>query len=159
MFVRQLSALLALVLLLAACSNTFETEMTFADLEWSKISKDKMTWYTASKYCLEIDARLPSISELRKTIINCPSSSIEGACAVSSEEPVCLSESCWTILCGCDGTAETYSVMGDDSSKMLWSSSQKADEENRAWGISYDFGKVVTQTKDGYGFQVRCVRP
>lgn len=131
------------------------TEQTYAGLEWSP--RSYMKWQAAIDYCEAMGARLPNINELRKIIINCPGSTYGGACQVS--DPDCLSyKDCRKEEdCRCDGSAESYSALGDGKGIRLWSSSSRADDANRVWGVGFASGNV-SSTDKGSSYHARCVR-
>ena len=134
------------------------TDQTYAGLEWSTLSEKTMSWQKAMDYCEARGARLPTITELRKIIINCPSSAYGGACKAS--DPDCLHyDDCWTYedCCGCDGSAASYSALGDGKDLRLWSSSPIAGNDHGAWDVQFDNGSVVGVQNWTNG-HARCVR-
>ena len=164
--------LLAALMLVAGCGNdpvdkdpvddnsqpdidTTPEWTTYAGLEWSTLSENKIKWQKAIDYCEAMDARLPNINELRKIIINCPNTEYGGACEMS--DPDCLEDRCWSEDCGCDGSAESYSALGDSKSIWLWSSSSYVDSMNGAWVVSFDDGSINGNGKDSI-HHARCVR-
>ena len=124
-------------------------------LYWSDASNDNMTWYNAIEYCENIGGRLPTISELRTLIQNCPDTVTGGICGVTDE---CLShENCWNDPCdGCEyDESGKYSVFGD--TYWFWSSSEPSDITDVAWGAHFDDGDVRKYSKISSHY-VRCVR-
>lgn len=100
---------------------------TSSDLKWSKIAPKPMMWNEAKKYCENLnedgysDWELPTISELRTLIKNCPLTEAGGECKVTDS---CLSyKNCRNNACsGCSGASDgRYSKLGDTG--WLWSSS------------------------------------
>ncbi|MGI6394659.1 MAG: DUF1566 domain-containing protein [bacterium] len=133
---------------------------SFNKLNWSEEAPNTMNWSDA-KYCSNLreggysDWRLPTISELRTLIQNCPGTETGGECGVTDS---CLSGGdCWNDACGgCkyfeDGR---YSKLGDTG--WFWSASEQSDSTNGAWYVSFNYGKVNDSYKNGKQ-HVRCVR-
>ena len=120
-------------------------------LNWSDASSVKMTWNGAVTYCENLGGRLPTISELRTLIQNCPATKTGGECGVTDE---CLSyEDCWNGPCdGCEyDESGKYSVFG--TTESLWSSSAWSDSPSITWGVGFSYG-VVGNVMDS----VRCVK-
>ena len=134
-------------------------------LEWSNKAPYNMNWYDALEYCLYLDEgghrdwRLPTISELRTLIQNCPATETGGECGVTDS---CLSfsecrndDACF----GCDNDnydTGKYSKLGDSFSSF-WSSSVHSDNSDSAWLVCFTNGLVSHYNKYNT-FSVRCVR-
>lgn len=127
---------------------------------WSEAVKNK-TWEEAKTYCENLvecgysDWHLPTISELRTLIQNCPATMTGGECGVADS---CLSFSeCWNSTCqGCDfDSSGKYSKLGD--TYWLWSSSVRSDGSGYAWYVVFDYGRVGNYYKSNT-YSVRCVR-
>ncbi|HSW60949.1 MAG TPA: DUF1566 domain-containing protein, partial [bacterium] len=105
--------------------------------EWSKIVSTKMNWSDAKKYCESDGWRLPTISELRTLVKNCPLTQKDGECKINDE---CLSDSCESQACkGCMHSNDgRYSVFKD--SEYLWSSSVVQYKEKNAWYLGFGDG-------------------
>ncbi|MBO4698669.1 DUF1566 domain-containing protein [bacterium] len=141
-------------------------------LYWSPRSFRKMTWRSAKEYCEDLtdggysDWRLPTISELRTTINNCPGSQSGGSCKVSDS---CLSDNCWSGSCYCGCISDCpysyanggyYSKLGDDD-VVLWSSSVLSDNPRYRWCVLFGKGSggvSVTNYYKSRAISVRCVR-
>ncbi len=129
---------------------------------WSKKSKNKMTWSEAIQYCENLkedgysDWRLPTISELRTLIKNCPTTETGGACKVTSD---CLSSKyCINKACGgCSNASDGRYSKLSDTEKWFWSSSALSDDAKYAWLVGFYYGDVSSGSK-GYKGNVRCVR-
>ncbi|HPS29423.1 MAG TPA: DUF1566 domain-containing protein [bacterium] len=133
---------------------------------WSKKALS-MSWYEAKVYCADLnegghsDWRLPTISELRTLINDCPATETGGECKVTDS---CLSyDNCCNGVCsGCFNSSDgRYSKLGD--ADLLWSSSVTSDVDDVAWCVHFGSGLVSYSFKSGgfdnhYGFNVRCVR-
>ncbi|MBP5407431.1 DUF1566 domain-containing protein [bacterium] len=131
-------------------------ELFFTDkstgLTWSSKSKH-INLKEAVSYCKKLneggfnDWRLPTISELRTLIQNCPATQTGGKCKVTDK---CLYYDCRNDACrGCDDSDSSgkYSKLGDTSS--LWSDTQ--------WRVGFSTGRLSREPW-GYVFDVRCVR-
>jgi len=125
-----------------------------ADLNWSDKSHDTMTWDEAKNYCENLGGRLPTISELRTLIQNCPGAETGGECGITDD---CLSyEDCGNDKCGgCEyDYSGKYSVFGDSS--RYRSSSEPFDDEGFVLNVDFSYGSVYIHNPDNYLF-VRCV--
>ena len=132
-------------------------------LVWSKKATETMKWANAQTYCNDLteggfdDWRLPTISELRTLILNCPGTMPDGNCAV--KDPDCLSmSSCYTeATCSCsEDLSGKYSVF--EETDILWSSSIRSDSTTARWRVDFDSASPHTLNKElDYG-TVRCVR-
>jgi uncharacterized protein (TIGR02145 family) len=123
-------------------------------LTWSDVSNNNMTWDDATSYCQDLGVRLPTISELRTLIQNCPATETGGNCKVTDS---CLSwDDCRNDACdGCSyDTSGGYSVFGDTDS--FWSSSERSDYTGYAWSVYFESGNVRSGSKL-YKLHVRCV--
>lgn len=136
------------------------TDQTIADLDWSPLAREKMPWRIAKDYCAAMGARLPTIDELRKIIINCPGSTHGGECRISQEAHRLL-ESYRTKACECPLSTLPHSALGDDNSVVLWSSSllisPATPEPEHMWAVYFDEASVSFGYEGGHG-NVRCVR-
>ncbi len=152
------------------CSPTSNTPCvdSTSKLMWSSISSHWMNWEEANEYCSNLsegdfaDWRLPTISELRTLIRNCPATEPGGSCKVSDS---CLAFSCWSEEdCSCVGIYDNegyYSKLGDNTDIALWSSSTFSDMPDYAWyigwGSAFVYGWAKVDTSDSYS-PIRCVR-
>jgi hypothetical protein len=122
---------------------------------WSDRSIFTMKQSVAKEFCSLIGGKLPTISELRTLIKNCPDVEPEGKCRVTDE---CRSfRDCRDLDCGgCpieyDGR---YSVFGDTG--WFWSSSEVSDIEGEGWLISFDDAFVYNK-KLFYHRYIRCLK-
>ena len=121
---------------------------------WSDVS-GYINWDDAKIYCQNLGGRLPTISELRMLIWNCPATEIGGECRVS--------ENCSSFLdcndnacsgCSSDETGK-YSVFGD--TRLFWSSTSQSDNNDRAWLVNFIAGIVGGDVKPSL-YNVRCVK-
>jgi hypothetical protein len=127
---------------------------------WSKMSKEWMIWSDAVSYCETLIVgeysqwRLPSISELRTLVENCPQTETDGACGVTDS---CLSDSCSSDSCeGCEWASDgKYSKMGNR--EYCWSSSVNSDNDEEAWFVNFYHGYVQSYDK-GFTRYALCVR-
>lgn len=134
----------------------------YITLEWSKKSKKGMKWQDAESYCVFLvenghnDWRLPTISELRTLIVDCPKTEIGGECAVTDsclDNQDCGNDAC-TPSCyvSYDGLHSRFRDTG-----RLWSSSTCASYIHAAWYVGFDGGNVGSDLKTSR-YYVRCVR-
>ena len=131
-------------------------------LEWSNKAPYNMIWSDAFEYCNNLDEgghsdwRLPTISELRTLIQNCPATEAGGECGVTDN---CLSwKECENNVCrGCGNDYNgKYSKLGDTG--WFWSSSviQSGNQYHRR-GVNFYNGQVDTAFVVSEHY-VRCVR-
>ena len=128
---------------------------------WSPLSSSKMDWNSAVSYCHNLtecgysDWHLPTISELRTLIQNCPGTVTGGSCGVTDS---CLSSYSYCRDDSCNGCPYSsrgyYSKLRDDDN--VWSSSTSLDTD-QACGVGFYEG-VVGFTNKSSNCYVRCVR-
>ena len=132
---------------------------------WSPLAAETiydatMRWQDAVNYCGNLtsceysDWHLPTISELRTLIQNCPDTETGGACGVTDD---CLESDCY-VYKKCE--PNNYAVMNGYFSKLgdirtLWSSSSNGN--NSAWTIGFTGGYIYSGSKSSE-YYVRCVR-
>ena len=139
---------------------------------WSE-KYDTMKWQTAVDLCISLNLsnyggysngwHLPTISELRTLIRNCPSTQMpDGSCGVIDS---CLSyNNCWSDNCYCSDMeiyGGYYSKLGDNFNITLWSSSIEPDYSNAAWVVDFRSGYVLPYkgiANSSVFHYVRCVR-
>lgn len=155
--------LLEFIVIAILATNTLSGSNTKNGVKWSNRSSNKMNWADAVSYCNNLneggytDWRLPTISELRTTIKNCPESQPGGSCRISDS---CLAAKCWSENCRCnhkENNGGYYSKLGDDDKVWLWSSSVQSDNPDNARGVFFDVGGIGSNRKS-YSTYVRCVR-
>lgn len=136
----------------------------------------KMTWNSARSHCptLKIggysDWRLPSISELRSLLRNCPDTVLGGNCSVMDDCD--RATSCWTqsTCYGCTskaGKSDGYypDVLRGDSYGFFWASTSNAPSTNidvyyastTAWMIGFFQATIMPGPKELQNY-ARCVR-
>jgi hypothetical protein len=145
---------------LSSCSENNKFCHSRDGLQWSDISKDKMTWEKGVDYCNNFGGRLPSISELRTLVKDCSVTETGGKCGVTDS---CPESTCWSFdACrGCyfDPNGR-YSLFGD--TVWLWSSTVPPDdpvykgEAEFAWALNFLEGKMFYQPQSSERY-VRCV--
>ena len=141
----------------AEISHIKDSPSPTSTLSWSKKAPNYMFWGDAINYCKNLnedghdDWHLPTISELRTLIQNCPTIQTGGECKVTDS---CLSYECWSKVCSsCVGG---HSKLGDTNS--FWSSSLLLDKySDEAWFVNFSDGYVHWSHKTVYLY-VRCVR-
>ena len=132
-------------------------------LTWSSLAIRNKVYDEAMEYCDELeeagysDWHLPTISELRTLIQNCPVTEPGGECKVSDN---CLSKSsCWKheICSGCSGD-EIYSKLGNTGEYLLSSSFVDTDIKNY-WLYYVSFRDAgIFGTEFNASKNIRCVR-
>lgn len=136
----------------------FETD----EERWSD-SMETVYDYEAVNYCANLREngysgwRIPTISELRTLIQNCPSIETDGSCKITD---YCLNtENCMYNSCkGCDYAASSdgkYSKLGDIDT--FWSSSEN-EEGNQYW---VNFSSASIELENGSSVHlksIRCIR-
>jgi len=129
--------------------------------QWSKRSSEKLSWSESKSYCENLkeneydDWRLPTISELRELVKNCPYTESNGTCKVSDK---CLdNKTCSDSYCdGCPyKTNGNYSKQ--DDVEGLWSVSELEDGSVNAWRIDFSHAEIDHDYRSSKNF-VRCVR-
>lgn len=125
-------------------------------LFWSDMSDDRMLKHDAEVYCENLGGRLPTISELRTLVKNCPATETGGLCKVTND---CLSYTdCWTDICeGCpfdESNLGEHSVFGN--TEWFWSSSEQTDFPGKRWYLASHTGHVGNK-EEGTG-SVRCLQ-
>ena len=136
------------------CPESNKVCRSHDSLSWSDISGDYIYWDSAETYCEDLGGRLPTISELRTLIQNCPDTETGGECGVTDD---CLSfEDCWNDSCdGCEfDISGKYSVFGNTA--WLWSSSVQSDI-GLVFCLNFRNGGVNDSVKHNK-YHVRCVK-
>jgi len=130
----------------------------YGDLNWSDISSDKMYWDAADSYCKDFGGRLPTISELRTLIMDCPATETGGECMLTDD--CLLHNGCYDLekcyyTCDPDGVYE-HSVFGDTES--VWSSSLMPNQDkDYIYIVNYRKGDILALEKIFVPIYVRCV--
>ncbi len=126
--------------------------------EWSERSEKKMIFSDADSYCEELiekgktDWRMPSVSELRQLIKNCPATVSSGKCKITD---YCVTSKCsssWCNGCGFSSNGK-YSTYGDTG--WFWTSTHT--EKDKIWAISFYLGFIGPAHRNSFNY-VRCVR-
>ena len=129
---------------------------------WTDKTELDMALHDAKDYCDNLtecghsDWHLPTISELRTLIQNCPATMTDGECGVTDT----CSIGCWNedACLGCDyDSSGKYSKLGD--TLWFWSSSLAGYDNNPSWYWRVNFcdghlGSGYESNK----YSVRCVR-
>ena len=126
------------------------------DLNWSDKSDDVYTWKAAKDYCKKMDGRLPTVSELRSLIKECPSTQTGGECKVADkclDYNDCRDSKCIGCILATDGK---YSVLKDIG--WFWSSSTPSEDAFGVWTVRFDYGLVAYSRKNFDKRHVRCVK-
>lgn len=109
---------------------------------WSTPVSD-LSWYDAVSWCENLeekgysDWRLPTISELRTLIQNCPASEVGGECEVSD---ICLAGTIDLWCDGCDAGAQYYCKYGKHN---YFYSSSRANSDRQYWTVNCNSGSIV----------------
>jgi len=134
------------------CSDPDKFCFTNENLKWS-ILYDPLSWDDAETHCKNLGGRLPTISEMRLLVRNCPAIEPGGSCHVTED---CSISSCGMSCKGCPAAADgRYSKLGDTD--WLWTSTF-ASGSNRRWAVNFNNGEVYDfdKNKDNR-LHVRCV--
>jgi hypothetical protein len=125
-------------------------------LEWSDKAPQKLNWLDAKTYCEGIGGSLPTVSQLRSVIAECPATQAGGGCPATDSclESKCRTEACAGCLAAKDGH---YSRLGDNDMNFLWSGSGVEDKVGNAWLVFPNSGAVFYFTGMVQSL-VRCVR-
>ena len=129
---------------------------------WSSSNESSLNWQEAKTYCDNLvecgysDWHLPTISELRTLIQNCPETETGGECGVTDsclvDDSRCHNDACYALSCDWDYSGK-YSKLGDNW--IFWSSS--SEDTYFAWYVGFGQGSVSSDYKDHEKY-VRCVR-
>lgn len=113
-----------------SCPDNNRFCYSHAGLNWSAPATEKMSLPDAKYYCYDMYGKLPTISELRTLIKDCPATVTGGACKVTDD---CSDYStCWSDACiGCS-SGGPYSVFKDNG----WFLSSSS------WRINFDDGHI-----------------
>ncbi|MGI6394179.1 MAG: hypothetical protein ACOX2F_05545 [bacterium] len=140
----------------AGCLKKFDSSFWEKGGKWSKLTSNHMHWDEAYNHCQSIGGRLPTISELRTLIKECPFVEPNGECNINIS---CLSVlECRNPECnGCEPTDDgRYSILGDRG--IFWSSSNVEGEDGMVWILRSDGGKISPR-RVSYGYyDVRCIK-
>ncbi|MCZ7582216.1 MAG: DUF1566 domain-containing protein [Deltaproteobacteria bacterium] len=127
-------------------------------------SKAYMYWSDAVAYCtaLVLDGgswHLPTISEYRTLIRNCPGTETGGTCTVTdgcASDAGCRNADCF----GCEAFPTDCNFDPPDFSicDVMYSSTETTDLENTVWILDFRYATVDTMYKT-VGAGVACVRP
>jgi hypothetical protein len=131
-------------------------------LLWSDSSSGEMGWEDAADYCLAKGGRLPTISELRKLIQDCPATEYPKPTYLHDNDwcgatDSCLSSSCRNKVCeGCvAGYSKGYSFFGH---KGTYHSSSVLEKSNmQPWYVDFSAGNVSWGTS-GLQLKTICVK-
>lgn len=138
----------------SACVN--QQWDSYGGYQWLK-SSGTMLYSEATSFCYNLGASIPSISQLRTLIQNCPDTVSTGGCAVTDS---CTSwSSCRTANCASctDQGNGYYSVFSDAS--WFWSGTQVSDQSAYMFTINYNTGSIDMSSADGSSYgNVRCIK-
>ena len=145
-----------------------EVSLTQVGFSWSCLdyydgldlidTANSLTYSQAQNYCAKIGGRIPTISELRKLIINCPETQTGGTCKVTDS---CVDFfECASGCTGCEFTGNNYyyseySVFGD--TELLWSLSTAENAEDAKWIVSFSIAMVTIEAATNSN-AVRCIK-
>ena len=138
------------------CSDDNKFCHKAGELNWSDKSDDVYSWKEAGEYCKKIGGRLPTISELRSIIKECPPTQTGGECKVADQCLIyndCRDAKCIGCILATDGK---YSQLGDIG--WFWSSSTPSEDSFGVWTVRFDYGLVAYSRKNFDKRHVRCVK-
>lgn len=151
------------------------------DLEWEKTIKTRSIFNEAVKYCEDLDLdgktdwRLPTISEIRTLVINCPDTETGGSCGITDDNASYAdfySESCQGCTYFVETEYDSYSILGDtlldlndglgNSQVRMFSTSKVSDRDNRVWSLLFSEAGISMvddsmDDADQFKHHVRCV--
>jgi len=147
-----------LILFSSGCSDKCSGDFPYyhSNLCWSPL-EDSTTHWAADNFCGDMGGRLPTISELRTLIQNCPNSETDGTCKVTDE---CYSEECWdkSLCWSCEeDLSGRYSAFGD-SVLGMWASNERPDSICEHWSINFQTADIGSCYGDLWPYSsFRCV--
>ncbi len=125
---------------------------------WSSRSGSASNWNNAESGCgnwresaFTSGWRLPTISELRKIIINCSLTQTGGSCHVTDTcshftgGSCYIANNCYYIFETCTKYQE-HSPFGETG--KLWSDSTVSEYPNNAWWVDFSFGAISAANKE-----------
>lgn len=138
-------------------------------LIWSTKTSTSFELRDADLYCESLTEggvtgwRIPTISELRTLIRNCPATEAGGECGVTDD---CLSkEDCWVFgICESCAYAVDHSSFGSKalgSDGTLCSSSKTGEvgpNYEKIWCVDFGYARIIDFEKGLYQYSFRCVR-
>lgn len=133
------------------------------DLTWERhASGGALDWDAARSHCEDLslagveDWRVPTVSELRTIVRECPATESGGPCGVTDE---CDDTGCYSGDCdGCDaGSCHWDSALEGPCDSSHWSATTTSDSETTAWFVGFYSGGINTDPKTMESY-VRCVR-
>jgi hypothetical protein len=106
---------------------------------WSE-KANLLTYEQAVTHCAGLGARLPTISELRTLVVECPATAAGGACGVTD---ACTSSSECDVQDLCIGCGDGgLSVFKDE--EPFWSSTPDTDQTGQRWAIAFRYNRIYT---------------
>ena len=164
---------------LPECSKNSATPCKSGNLIWSSGSTTTKDWDDAKSGCSHWSEgrftsgwRLPTISELRTLIINCPTTETGGNCGVT-DQCVTYGENYDGNYCYSNGSCNKVSLFGNSdicSTSLehslfgervkLWSSSYQTDNPGYVWYVNFNNGAIAFASDwIDDEMRYRCVHP
>jgi len=146
--------LIVVVTFIVSCGGE-DSSNSIDGLSWGDKLDYEMNWTDANAHCISKGKRLPTISELRTLIKDCPGSEIGGRCNVTDD---CNSPYCVNSFCSCGDPYDTnyfgdHSVLGDTD--KLWS--YTAGSSGKYWVVNFNRASFDTDLITDSNF-FRCVK-
>jgi len=117
--------------------------------KWITPTKERVTWKKAKELCRENGARLPTLKELKKVVIDCG-----GSFTIHGDKD-------WDSLTDKNKVNKSYQSCykkkGFTSSDYYWSSATYVSNYNNVWSVSFNYGSQYDSSKDN-SLYVYCVR-
>ena len=134
-----------------------------SDLTWERDSGDTgRAWQDSIDFCDGLDLagvddwRIPTISELRTIVRDCPGTESDGDCGVTDE---CAGYTCHDDACDAckSGFCHWDTALLGECDVSHWSGTGVSDSDTTAWFVGFYNGGLVNDQKDHESY-VRCVR-
>ena len=136
---------------LGPCTSAEPLCQKYLGRRWSD-KVNLLTYAQAAAHCAGLGARLPTISELRTLIVECPATAPGGPCGVTDQ---CTSYATCYAPAPCIGCGDGgLSVFKDE--EPFWSSTPNSDQAGQQWIVAFRYNLVSTRAAATAGPSVYC---